>query len=187
MSFLVPTASTLQYGAYRVTQWLPNAVLTRLSTFANFFYTKFPSWHDNFAPQGFLEPCPMAFSTDPTLSHTADATAWMGSNVLSKLILNKKVLVHGYVQAIEVRPADATYNHDTYYIKILPFDSNCLNRYNANMDVSWAGTAGCLKIYVPIGSPLPQTVGAPIVAWGDQVVDLANGWIGLVCAADSWH
>lgn len=167
--------SLLTTGAYYLTQAvLPNFILTGIANLM-------PVWKDSFAPRAFFEPKPQALEvggTKPSLS-------WMGSNLLNKIILHRGVHVEGLVSGVEVRPKNAEWQHDTYYIHLFKYDQGCLNRFNALMTQSYAGQANDLKVLVPIGSPMPK-LDDHVLVDGDQAADGANGWIVLLCDANGF-
>lgn len=181
--------------------WFLARVLTALYYVYQFIFpTSLKTWLSNvapyspdvYAPAGFLEPRPNDLpdispvqSVEDDLTWKVGTGFWGWLNPLSLLAIRRNITVIGVVMLVEVRPANATWNHDTFYVA--PADPSILNRFalkclNGTYDNNGLAV---LKCWVPVGTPLP-VLSSRVSIEGTLCADMANRWIGVASCGKRW-
>jgi hypothetical protein len=164
------TLLTIIHGIY----WLVYQVCSRLPGAAK-LGALLPRWLDTFTPAAFFT-APVHL---PVATNIKFAVQQSGASIIPLQHLSQ---VRGVVTAVEVRPPNATWPHQTFYIK--PDDPTILNSFNRNnLSESYPGMNGCLKCCTPVTDLDFPKVGQRVYVYGTFGLDLANGWTILEYAA----
>ena len=146
---------------YRAIQLLPNSLLRKISA-------SLPVWQDSFVPATWFEPMPnipKAGIIEPTPDYYFSGDMPI---MLNLILLRSSAQVTGTITLIEIRPKDATWDHETFRVK--PDDSSILNRFSVGVD-------NCIEVETPVGTDQSKLkVGDRITVWGDYVLQTAWGY-----------